>query len=125
MSKKIKNTTTNNIFNIVNTGITCSATFVQPNIITFNNKNQDELLRIEPDGKIYYRTGEEMIQVNCTDDIGLAFSQLVFNLTGFHTQDYVIDNYINNIINCEKSSDSVLKLEKAFRKIKLGKINKI
>jgi len=112
-------------FNIINTGITVSAKYVQPNIITFYDKNHDELLKIEPNGEIYYRVDDDMIKVNCSDDIGLAFSDIVFNLSGFSPEDYIIEKYIDKISNHQKSNQYISKLECAFRKMKLNKISKI
>jgi hypothetical protein len=115
----------NNMFNIANSGVTCTASYTQPNIITFFNTNRDELLRIEPDGKIYYRVEGEMVRINCADDIGDAFSEVVLKLTGLKPEDYVIERYIEKISNHEKSNEYMSKLECAFRKMKLKKIDKI
>jgi hypothetical protein len=111
---------------MINTGITTiSSSYVQPNIITISNNNKDEVLKINPNGEIYYKVDDNMIKVNCADDVGEAFSTVVFNLSGLSTEDYMIEKYIDKIIKHEKSNEYISKLECAFRKMKLEKLKKI
>ena len=110
------------------TGITYGNTYNQvPYSILISNprNNSEELLRITQGGEIFYRFNDEMIKVNCPDDISEAFLHTVIGYTGQQPDDIMIDKYLQKIINNERSNEYITKLENAIRKIKLKKLNVI
>jgi len=97
------------------------STFV-PNILTISGKNSDPVFEIKSAGEIYYNSNGKMVKVNCPDDIAEAFLCSVLNYTGQQPEDFLIDTYINKILNNERSDEYINKLEKKFRKLKIDKI---
>ena len=97
------------------TGLTLSSVY----------NNNEELLRISQDGEIFYRFNNDMIKVNCPDDISDAFLHTVIGYTGQQPDDIMIEKYLQKIINNERSNEYITKLENAIRKIKLKKIKKL
>ena len=57
------------------TGLTLSSVYnnIPYSILISSPRNNEELLRISQDGEIFYRFNNDMIKVNCPDDISDAF----------------------------------------------------
>jgi len=94
-----------------------------PNIISISGKNSTPVFEIKSNGDVFYRYENEMVKVNCPDDITTAFLCSVFNCTGLQPEDAIIETYVNKILNHEHSDEYIAKIEKAFRRLKLQKIN--
>lgn len=124
MSKKVINniSTINN--NFYTTGYTLSLTNpMLSNILSISNKNGVEVMKISPDGELYYRINDNMIKVEIPEDLVEAFSHVILNYTGKSPDDVMIERYVDKILKNEKSDEYISKLEKAFRKLKIKKIN--
>jgi len=109
------------------TGLTLSSVYnnIPYSILISSPRNNEELLRISQDGEIFYRFNNDMIKVNCPDDISDAFLHTVIGYTGQQPDDIMIEKYLQKIINNERSNEYITKLENAIRKIKLKKIKKL
>lgn len=94
-------------------------------LVISNPGTTNELLKITAEGEIYYKFEGEMIKVNCPDDVAEAFIHTVFGYTNSTPDEVVIQKYINKILNHERSNEYISKLERAFRKLKLERINGI
>ena len=90
--------------------------------IQFNNNSNEEVLRIDPNGDVYYRFEGNMVKVNCPDDISEAFLYTVLNYTGQRPEDAMIEKFMEKISNHSRSDEYMTKLEKVFRKYKLKKL---
>ena len=97
--------------------------YSNPSILTLFSNNQ-EILKVTQEGDLFYRHNDEMIKVNCPDDVVEAFIDTVFNYTGQNPEEIVINKYIRKILNHERSYEYISKIEKVIRKLKLEKINK-
>lgn len=109
------------------TGLTLLSVYnnIPYSILISSPRNNEELLRISQDGEIFYRFNNDMIKVNCPDDISDAFLHTVIGYTGQQPDDIMIEKYLQKIINNERSNEYITKLENAIRKIKLKKIKKL
>lgn len=124
MSKKVINniSTINN--NFYTTGYTLSLTNpMLSNILSISNKNGVEVMKISPDGELYYRINDNMIKVEIPEDLVEAFSYVILNYTGKSPDDVMIERYVDKILKNEKSDEYISKLEKFFRKSKIKKID--
>ena len=98
--------------------------FQEIDAFIITNKNSETIFKITNDGEIFYKSNCEMNRVNCPKDIEEAFCIAIFNYTGKQPDEIIINNYIQKILNHEYSNKYVTKLESAFRKLKLEKLNK-
>lgn len=97
-----------------------------PNILTFSKPGTNkELLIITSNGEMFYNVNDEMVKVNCPEDVGEAFAHVVLGYSDSTPEDVLIDKYINKILNHERSNEYMMKLERTFRKLKLKKINRL
>jgi len=97
--------------------------YINYNILRINKNNGDELLTISQNGDIHYNYNNEMVKVNCPEDIIDAFLHTVLNFTDSNLENILFEKYIKKISNGNISNDNVLKLEREFRKIKVKKLN--
>ena len=97
---------------------------LESNTLSISSK-YEEILKITGDGQIFYKFNNEMIKVNCPDDITEAFLYTVLEYTGKDIDDAMIEKFIEKIENAERSIEFINKLEKIFIKLKLKKLNKI
>jgi hypothetical protein len=96
-----------------------------PNMLVISKPGtSNELLKISAEGEIFYNVNDEMIKVNCPEDVAEAFIHVVFGYSNSTPEDVIIQKYINKILNHERSNEYMTKLEKTFRKLKLEKISK-
>lgn len=124
MSKNINNNITISNNNLIENGYTISITNpLVSNILTISNRNNEEIMRISPDGELYYRFNNDMIKVEIPEDLVEAFSHVVLNYTGKTPDEVLIDRYVEKILNGQKSEEYISKLESTFRKLKLKKLN--
>jgi len=101
-------------------------TFANPTTIPFSitvsGQDNMEVFKISNNGEIYYKHENEMIKVNCPDELSQAFQECVLQMTGSNYNDVMIEKYIQKIINHERSDEYMMKLETTFRKLKLQKL---
>ena len=90
--------------------------------IIISDSTGDPVFSISNDGDIFYRHNNEMTKVNCHDDLSQAFQECVFGVTGYNSEDVMIERYIQKILNHERSNEYMVKLESTFRKLKLQKL---
>lgn len=106
---------------LISTGLT----YLSQNMLTISKPGTNKkLFNITSDGEIFYNVDDEMIKVNCHEDIVEAFTWTVLGYSDSTPEDVLIDKYINKILNNERSNEYITKLEKTFRKLKLEKISK-
>jgi len=106
------------------TGLTSSLYSMQANLLITNPSSGEELLKFTHDGEIYYKFKNEMVKVNCPEDVSEAFFWTVFGFTGKEPEDVIIDKYIQKISKNERSYEYLTKIDKEIRKLKLRKISK-
>ena len=124
MSKKTNNNTFSINNNYVITGYTLSITnSIYSDILTFFNTKNEEIMKISPDGEVYYRFNDKMIKVEIPEDLVEAFTNTILNYAGKTPDDIMIDKYIEKILKNEKSEEYISKLERVFRKNKIKKLN--
>jgi len=91
------------------------------NIFSVTDKNSQELLRIYNNGDIYYRKDNQMVKVNIPEEISEAFLMTILGYTGNNPEEIIVEK-----ISQHKCSDEYFnKMEKAFRKYKLQKLQKL
>ena len=95
-----------------------------PYSIVISNPNSEPVFTIS-ESEIFYKHNNEMVKVNCPDDIIQAFEECVLHMTGYNSEDVMIEKYIQKILNHERSNDYMIKLESTFRKLKLQKLKNI
>ena len=120
--KKLK---TKNQALTVNGGLIFASPSTYPFSIIISASNSDEILKISNNGEIYYRHNNEMVKVNCPDELSQAFQECVLHMTGYNYEDVMINKYLEKILNHERSNEYITKLESAFRKLKLNKLKNI
>jgi hypothetical protein len=97
-----------------------------PNSLSISKPGTNkELLFIKSNGEIFYNVNDEMVKVNCSEDIGEAFTYVVLGYSDSTPEEVLIDKYINKMLNNERSNEYITKLEKTFRKLKLEKIKNV
>ena len=69
------------------------------------SENNNPILQITMNGEVYYSCDDEMVKVNCPDDISDAFKQCVLNMTGQLPEDVMIDKYLEKIFNNQRSDE--------------------
>ena len=75
-----------------------------PFSITISGHDNIEVFKISNNGEIYYKHNDEMIKVNCPDELSQAFQECVLQMTGSNYEDVMIEKYIQKILNHERSS---------------------
>lgn len=93
-------------------------------VIVTNGKGEN-IFKISIKGKIYYNYKGKLTKVKCHDDIAQAFQESVLQITGYRSEDVMIEKYLKKILNHERSDEYILKLESAFRKLKLQKLKNL
>lgn len=113
------------ISNLYSSGYTMSAisTTLSSNILVITDSNSKDILKITCDNEIFYRFNDDMVKVNCSEDIIEAFKYSVLNLTNKDIDEVLIDKYMKSILNNDHSNEYINKIEKFFRNEKLKKIN--
>lgn len=93
-------------------------------IMTITGSDGEIIMKITNDG-IFYKHENEMVKVNCPEDITDAFLNTVLNYNNKPLDDVIFDNFIEKIKNSEKSNFYIKKLESTLREIKLNKLNNL
>ena len=91
-------------------------------ILISNPSTGEELLRFTAEGEVFYKFENEMVKVNCPEDVSEAFLWTVFGFTGKEIDDVIIDKYIEKISNNERSNEYLSKIERIIRRNKLKKL---
>jgi len=94
-----------------------------PNVMYISGKNAKSILMIKSNGDVFYRFENKMVKVNCPDDITTAFLCSVFNCTGLQPEDAIIETYLNKMLDHDNSDIYMERIEKAFRRLKIIKLN--
>jgi len=108
------------------TGTTLNLSYIQcPNLLTIHtpSDNSKDLLQITNNGEVYYRYNDEMLKVNCPDDVTEALTYTVLNYNNSSIEDILFNKYLNKISTGQITNEQTSMLENVFRKLKIQKLN--